>query len=307
MNMTKFLLTVGGTAFVTLPAIAAFNVLTLGGLAEQGALFYGKTSPDAKVMVGVDEVPVAPDGQFVFGISRDAPDTLEIVSVNAEGVEIKRTLNIKPVAWDIQKINNPPTRMGKPQAVDMTAIIKDSDAIKAARDVVTKDTFPVCFTAPLETMTVSGAFGNQRILNGVPKQYHGGVDLQAAMGTPVKATADGTITHINTNSYYNGKLIIIDHGYGISSSYAHLSKIDTEIGKKVKRGEKIGEVGSTGRSTEPHLHFGLHYMMTPLDPIKAISITKKNCEEEIMTDNNSNDNEKVNDEDNNNSNEGNDK
>lgn len=278
MKVKKFAFwSAAAVLLISLPAYAAFNSLMLTGLAEQGNIFYGRTSPDAVVMVGIDEVPVSDDGWFVFGISRDAPETLEIVSVDEEGVELKRLVKIKQVEWSEWSEDNFPPRMVTPDEKDMGDIVKDSDAIKIARNIVTTENFPECFIMPIENAEISLDFGVSRIMNGIPKSYHSGVDFSAEEGTPVKATADGIVTHINMNSYYNGKMIIINHGYGISSTYAHLSKTDVSIGQKVAAGDKIGEVGSTGRSLYPHLHFGLHYRLIPVSPVKAILITKNNC------------------------------
>ena len=271
-------LVVLATSLIWTAQAATVNSLILSGLPEQGSIFYGKTKPGSTVVVGIDDVPVADDGRFVFGVSRDNTGTLDVVSTDTDGMILRRTLLISPVKWEKQTENNVPDNYAaSPTSDDMYGIVKDSDAIKVARSVMTTKYFPECFIMPVENAKIVADFGVDRVVNGVLKQYHGGIDIKADEGTYVMNTADGVVTHINTNSYYNGKMIIINHGYGISSTYSHLSKIYVDIGQEVFSGDIIGEVGNTGRSLYPHLHFGLHYKLMPISPLKAVLITKKNC------------------------------
>jgi murein DD-endopeptidase MepM/ murein hydrolase activator NlpD len=105
-------------------------------------------------------------------------------------------------------------------------------------------------------VTTGGNFGRRRILNGEPRSPHGGVDFPAAAGTAVFASQSGKIV-LAEGLYYSGNTVVIDHGYGIYTMYAHLSKIEVQAGQMVKAGEELGKVGATGRVTGPHLHWGL--------------------------------------------------
>jgi murein DD-endopeptidase MepM/ murein hydrolase activator NlpD len=98
-------------------------------------------------------------------------------------------------------------------------------------------------------------FGSRRILNGVPKAPHPGIDLRAATGTPV-AAAGGGIVALASDLYYSGGTVILDHGAGLFTVYAHLSKIEVKEGATVSTGERVGLSGATGRVTGPHLHWG---------------------------------------------------
>ena len=97
-------------------------------------------------------------------------------------------------------------------------------------------------------------------------EAHGGQDIAAAYGTPVYATGDGVVSMSEYNANGYGKQVVIDHGYGYQTRYAHLSVISVEVGSKIKRGEQIGNVGSTGKSTGPHLHYELVYRGTRVNP-----------------------------------------
>ena len=109
-------------------------------------------------------------------------------------------------------------------------------------------------------------FGSQRILNGKPKRPHYGVDIAAKTGTPVLAPIKSIVRMSEKNLYYTGGTIMLDHGHGVTSVYSHLSKINVTAGDKVEKGQVIGEVGSTGRSTGPHLDWRVNWFYQRLDP-----------------------------------------
>lgn len=126
------------------------------------------------------------------------------------------------------------------------------------------------FYRPIVGGRISGRFGNQRILNGEKKNFHNGVDIAAPAGTPVYAMADGIVLLSADTFYYAGNNILIDHGDGLNSFYLHLRKKFVKTGDFVKAGDKIGEVGTTGRSTGPHLHWGVQWFDKRLDPLDLI-------------------------------------
>jgi len=112
------------------------------------------------------------------------------------------------------------------------------------------------FRMPLKNVTTGGNFGKRRILNGQARSPHSGVDFPAPAGTPVFASQSGKVV-VAENLYYSGNTVVIDHGFGIYTMYAHLSEIAVHAGEPVKAGADIGKVGATGRVTGPHLHWGL--------------------------------------------------
>ena len=113
---------------------------------------------------------------------------------------------------------------------------------------------------------ISGIYGSQRILNGKPRQPHYGIDVAAPVGVAVRAAAAGQVT-MATDLYFTGGTIIIDHGYGLNSTYSHLHDMLVKTGDMVSRGTVIGSVGSTGRSTGPHLDWRINWQNKRLDPL----------------------------------------
>ncbi len=119
---------------------------------------------------------------------------------------------------------------------------------------------------PLGRLSISTPFGAKRIINGKRRSIHWGTDFRAPKGTPVFASLSGKVV-LAKNLYFTGNTVIIDHGLGIHTLYAHLSKILVREGQFVKAGQVIGKVGSTGRSTGPHLHFGFYVEGVKADPM----------------------------------------
>ena len=128
------------------------------------------------------------------------------------------------------------------------------------------------FIIPVENSIITGVYGSQRILNGEPKWPHYGLDFAADEGTAIKAMLDGTVTLAENDLFYTGGTLIFDHGHGVSTLYMHMDKILVNKGQKVKQGDIIGTVGSTGRATGAHLDVRLNWFDIRLDPATVLNI-----------------------------------
>jgi Peptidase family M23 len=147
-------------------------------------------------------------------------------------------------------------------------IVKD----KAFADSALKPQWTGNFLPPLRQAPQSDSFGNQRLFNGKLASVHRGLDYRAKLRTPVAAINSGRVV-LARPLYYEGGCVVVDHGMGLMSVYMHLSKIEVTVGKKVRRGQIIALSGASGRATGPHLHLGIRWEGSYLDPAKLFQIT----------------------------------
>ena len=120
---------------------------------------------------------------------------------------------------------------------------------------------------------ISTPFGLRRVINRQNKSPHSGVDLRAEEGTPILASNAGSVILVD-DFFFSGKSVILDHGQGVYSMYFHLSEILVREGEKISKGDVLGQVGSTGRSTGPHLHWGVRIQGAKVDPFSLIRVTE---------------------------------
>jgi murein DD-endopeptidase MepM/ murein hydrolase activator NlpD len=247
----------------------------LQGNPEQGGLVQGKTQPGATIKLDGHSVPLDPEGRFLLGFAREAKESAELTIRLPDGKTETKQLKITPREWQIQRIDGLPEKQVTPDPKTLERIKRENQLIVAARGKsVAQSLYLSGFIKPVEGV-VSGVFGSQRILNGQPRAAHSGVDIAAVTGTPVLAAADGVVILAQPDLFYTGQTIMLDHGLGLNSVYAHLSAITVKLGQKIKRGEVIGKVGATGRATGPHLHWGLAWGEIRLDPERALAVFSK--------------------------------
>ena len=236
----------------------------------QGHFIIGKTDPTAKIIIDKKQVKVSEDGFFVFGLDRDRKFDLTITKIinGKKDKIIKKVLKRK---YNIQRIDGlEESKVTPPESV-YKRIKEENNKIGEAR-AINSDLpfFKNQFIMPVEGI-ISGVYGSQRILNGKPKWPHYGIDIAAKQGTMIKSSGSGIVTMAEDDLYYTGGTIIMDHGHGISTIYSHLENVMVSVGDKINQGDIIGTVGSTGRSTGPHLDFRVNWFQTRLDPMSVIN------------------------------------
>ena len=245
------------------------NAIEFKGKFLQGHFIIGSTDPSAKIIIGKKEVKVSEDGYFVFGIDRDRKFDLIITKIK-DGKKEKIIKKILKRKYNIQRIDGlEESKVTPPESV-YKRIKEENNKIGEAR-AINSDLpfFKNQFIMPVEGI-ISGVYGSQRILNGKPKWPHYGIDIAAKKGTKIKSSATGIVTMAEPDLYYTGGTIIMDHGHGISTIYSHLETINVKIGDEILQGDIIGTVGSTGRSTGPHLDFRVNWFQTRLDPMSIL-------------------------------------
>ena len=246
------------------------NAVEFKGQFLQGHYIIGITDSSAQIFIGKKEVKVSEDGYFVFGIDRDRKFDLSIFKIKDGKKEkiIKKVLKRK---YNIQRIDGlEESKVTPPESV-YKRIKEENNKIGKARAINSSLLFfKDKFIMPVDGI-ISGVYGSQRILNGKPKWPHYGIDIAAKQGTMIKSSGSGTVTMAEDDLYYTGGTIIMDHGHGISTIYSHLETVMVTVGDKINQGDVIGTVGSTGRSTGPHLDFRVNWFQTRLDPMSVIN------------------------------------
>ena len=251
------------------PPVVAGEVSLLGNH-MQGGLIFGMTEPGNRVDLNGQSLTVSVDGHFLFGFGRNAKKEAILRVTGLDGVVIKKVLRVAPRVYKTQRINGLPSRTVIPKHEDIVRIRAENTDISRVRSLNTNQThFLSGFLWPVKGR-ISGVFGSQRILNGKPKSPHNGVDIAAPEGTIIVAPADGIAALVHQDMFYTGKTLMLDHGFGLTTVYAHMSALLVEQGNFVKQGTPIGKVGKTGRATGPHLHWGLTLNHTHLDPALVV-------------------------------------
>jgi murein DD-endopeptidase MepM/ murein hydrolase activator NlpD len=258
------------TAVTTNSAARADSAILLklaSGKAVQGGMLVFQTKAGTKIVLDGLELPVSADGLFVLGFHRDDVNPQELLAMDASGKTAKLTLTPELRDWEIQRIDNLPTNMVTPPEAVITRIKNDIKNVKAARAVISDfdDVLKNGFVWPVWGR-ISGIYGAQRILNGKPRQPHYGIDIAAPSGVAVRAAGAGRVT-MAMDLYFTGGTVIIDHGFGLNSTYSHLKDMYVRPGDMITRGGVIGSVGSTGRSTGPHLDWRINWRNKRLDPL----------------------------------------
>ena len=231
----------------------------------QGGLVKGKTNKNISVKFKERLLRKTSKGFFVIGFGRDHPKVANL-SIKINKKWIFKTIYIKKRIYKTQIINGLEKKMVTPPKSFYDRIIRENKAIKNIRNLDSNIDFIFQkFNWPAKGI-ISGVFGSQRILNGKPKRPHYGIDIAAKKGTSVLAPIESIVRMAEKDLYYTGGTIMLDHGHGVTSVYSHLSLINVNVGDKIKKGQKIGEIGSTGRSTGPHLDWRINWFLERLDP-----------------------------------------
>ena len=246
------------------------NAIEFKGKFLQGSYIIGTTDPSAKIIIDKKKVKVSEEGFFVFGLDRDRKFDVKITKImnGKKEIIIKKVIKRK---YNIQRIDGLPENKVTPPESVYKRIKEENNKIGKAR-AINSDLpfFKNQFIMPVEGI-ISGVYGSQRILNGKPKWPHYGIDIAAKQGTMIKSSGSGIVTMAEDDLYYTGGTIIMDHGHGISTIYSHLENVMVSVGDKINQGDIIGTVGSTGRSTGPHLDFRVNWFQTRLDPMSVIN------------------------------------
>lgn len=245
-----------------------------------------KIVPGGLMVVTVKNVPGPVEGSFrgrtlyfnkakagfkaVTGIDLNVEPGAYPLTLTTDGKTVEKEVLVVKKKYPVQRLTLPE---------DMVVLSPENEA-RAERDqrkmaaIWPIDSLRVWsgqFIDPLPGKAVGTPFGVRRIINNIPKNSHSGVDITADEGDPVKAPNDGVVILVD-DQFYSGNSIVLDHGQGIYTMFFHLSKTMVKYGQAVRMGDVIGLVGSTGRSTGAHLHWGVRIQGAKVDPLELIKL-----------------------------------
>jgi hypothetical protein len=245
-----------------------------------------KIVPGGLMVVTVKDAAGTVEGSFRgkqlhFNPAKGAAQALTGIDLNTEpgAYQLALTVDGKMLTRDvsIMKKKYPVQRLTLPE--DMVVLSPENEA-RAERDqrkmaaIWPVDSLRVWrgrFIDPLPGKKVGTVFGVRRIINNIPKNPHSGVDITADEGEPVKAPNDGVVILVD-DQFYSGNSVVLDHGQGVYTMFFHLSKATVKYGQAVRKGDVIALVGSTGRSTGAHLHWGVRVQGAKVDPLELIKL-----------------------------------
>lgn len=232
-----------------------------------GAMHLSRIEPGQALLLDGEPLDVDQDGWVVFGLDRDASGSLRLERRDERGQRLcEQSVQIVQRTYDIQFVEGVPQETVTPPPEVLERIRRETEMLREARaQRLARSDFRTPFRWPVEGR-ISGVYGSQRVYNGTPGRPHYGVDVAAPPGTPIHAPASGKVTLAHPDMFYSGGTVILDHGYGVSSAFLHMSKVLVEAGAELKAGDLIGEVGATGRATGPHLDWRMNWRDRRIDP-----------------------------------------
>jgi murein DD-endopeptidase MepM/ murein hydrolase activator NlpD len=263
-----------------IPAFAGMTALLFGSIThaadrdlrvpdhlQQGQLVVAHAPKGVKIEYDGRRLRIGEDGVFIFGLPRDAPAQVKLHVRYSNGKAQDFEYPVKKREYHIERVEGLPQKTVTPDPATAKRIaVENKRKAEARRRDDEREDFLGGFTLPVEGAPIGGVYGSQRIDNGVPVAPHFGLDMQVPIGTPIKAPAPGIVTLVQPDMILDGGIVLIDHGFGLSTATIHMSRIDVKAGERVERGQQIGLSGTTGRSTGPHVHWAATWLGVQIDP-----------------------------------------
>lgn len=260
-----------GFSLLTSPAFAQMDApFSLVGELRQGGLIRAQIAPGAMVTIDGRNIELNSEGRFIFGFDRDHDKTTTVEVTYANGTVWSGALDIVPREYDIQYVEGIAKKYIEPAPETLARIRAEAKRKRAARarNEISSG-FLADFVWPL-TGRISGVYGSQRFYNGNPGRPHFGVDVAAPTGTLFHSPAAGVVTLADDDMYYEGGLIFLDHGHGLTSAFLHLSGVDVKPGDIIAKGDLLGRVGAGGRANGPHLDWRMYWFDQHIDPVLVV-------------------------------------
>lgn len=261
--------------FLMIMAVMLVNGAVWGQVLEgalvQGSLVRGKTEPGSQVFLDDAPVQVSPKGVFVVGFAWDAK-AARLRGEKGGQLLWHRDLSFTERPYQTERVDGLPPKTVTPPPEWRERRKIETGRVATARSYNTDDLFwNDAFIRPAEGR-FSGFFGSHRILNGKPRSPHYGLDIAGPVGRPVYAPAGGTVRLAARDFLLEGGIVIIDHGFGVTSTLFHMADVTVHEGEFVDQGAQVGTIGATGRASGPHVDWRLNWGRVRLDPGLVIGL-----------------------------------
>lgn len=255
------------TLLLSSPALAEIE---LSGDPVQGGLMRGSAPVGATVELNGEPVRTTKDGAFVIGFGRDVSETQWLTVTSSDGAVETKAIKVGAREWDIERVDGLPERTVTIPEAEQKRRAKERGMVGSARaDLSERLHWLGEFRIPAEGR-ISGHYGSQRILNGKPRFPHYGLDIANKTGTPIIAPLAGRVVLAEPDFLLEGGIVILDHGFGVTSTLFHMSRVDVAVGDEVEAGTQIGAIGAKGRASGPHVDWRVNWHSVRLDPALLI-------------------------------------
>lgn len=212
----------------------------------------------------VTVLPYQQQWTAIVGLPLELEPSTQVLQVQAANQWINYPIPVQAKNYRTQRLRIKDKNKVTPDDESSARIVRELELTKRLKTTLSHFVPDLNFMRPVKGRD-TGRFGMRRIMNGIPRQPHSGMDIAAPIGTPIKTPHRGRVLYTGS-LFYTGNTVILDHGQGVLSLYAHLNQINTQLGDWLEQGEILGTVGKTGRATGPHLHWSIYLNQTSVDP-----------------------------------------
>jgi Peptidase family M23 len=253
----------GEACLIRVPGSVSPRPIALGFQGRRIPLAFTEQTGNHEGLIGID-MGAQPSTYELKVIAKDRGSDLHLTSLS---------LKVEKVEFGVEKLTLPSSMVDLDRKTQVR-VSQEEKLLTALFGTFREERlWEGAFICPVEG-ELSGAFGVSRIINGQPRSPHSGIDLRAKEGTPVLATAGGVVV-LARPLFFSGNSVILDHGWGFYSMYFHLSEVLVRDGERVAKETRLGRVGSSGRSTGPHLHWGIRMNGARVDPLSLLKLEDK--------------------------------
>lgn len=264
------------TVFSIILMFGQASALEICGKLQQGEILLLRDVNGKKISWNNKKYSLS-EGEILVAVPRGAPQVMDLIVYPFSEAGTLYQLPIERTAWDIQHIKGVAEHHVVPNKQHHKEIAREQKDVQTALATLSDDNFwRDGFIEPVKGR-ISGQFGNQRIFNGTPKNPHNGTDIAVPETTPVKAAGKGKVVLSGHDYFYTGNMVIINHGQGLHTIYAHLQKAAVQQGDMVQKGDVIGYVGHTGRAVGAHLHWGASWHGIRFRPHALLEFNNTQC------------------------------